>query len=86
VEFEWDERKNELVKTERKVSFKELAEAMDGEGGLLDILENPSYPNQWRYIVRLEKSVWVVVIEEKGRVLRIVTAWPDRKMRKIYGT
>ena len=88
MQFEWDEAKSQRVQAERGCSFEELVEEITSFG-LLDILENPRYPNQYQYIVKLKTEIWVVIVEERKRkdkdFFRIVTAWPDRKMRKIYG-
>jgi len=83
--FEWDAAKSAEIKAERGASFEELEKVIVQDGGLLDVLDNPGYPKQSRYIVRLDQRVWVVIVEERGEILRIVTAWVDRKMRKIYG-
>ena len=86
--FDWNDRKNELLKTERNVSFEEVILALE-EGRLLAILEHPNqkkYPFQQIYIVEIEHYAWIVPFVETDETLFLKTIIPSRKMTKIYLT
>ena len=55
-------------------------------GAYLDILENPSRPNQSIFVLDIEGYVWVVpfVMDSAGDIV-LKTAYPSRKMNKRYG-
>ncbi|MDE1170885.1 MAG: BrnT family toxin [Verrucomicrobium sp.] len=81
--MEWDEDKSAKVKAERGASFEDIATALH-EGGFIDLIDNPARTGQSFLIVRCKGDVWAAVIEWRGKVARIVTAYPSRKMRKKY--
>jgi len=84
VEFAWDAAKSAKVETERGASFERLAETIL-EGGFLGIEENVGYLGQFFFIVPFKKEIWCVVVEPRGQILRIITAYPSRKWSKKYG-
>jgi len=55
VEITWDEAKNEKIKSERGVSFEEIAAELVA-GRVLDVLDHPSRPAQKIFIVKARKK------------------------------
>ena len=83
MEFEWDDKKSALVKATRGASFEELESAI--AAGDLIATEIPPHSPQRFLVVRFKGEAWVVVVEDRGEKIRIVTAYASRKMRKKYG-
>jgi hypothetical protein len=69
----------------RHVSFQDISSKILS-GDYLDILENPSRPNQNLFLLEIERYVWVVpfIIDTEGDII-LKTAYPSRKMNKRYG-
>ncbi len=84
MRIEWDDEKNAKVRAERGASFEELAETATG-AGYVGFISHPRNPGQRLMIVRFRGEVWVIVAEARGELIRFVTAYPSRKMRKKYG-
>jgi uncharacterized DUF497 family protein len=81
----WDEEKNEWLKSHRSVSFEQIA-GMLLEGNYLDILENPTYPDQLYFVMSIQSYTWLVpfTIDQDERIV-LKTAFPSRKYHKKYG-
>ena len=81
----WDESKEKRLVAGRQVSFQEISSKIL-LGDYLDILENPSRPNQNLFVLEIEGYVWVVpfIIDSAGDII-LKTAYPSRKMNKRYG-
>ena len=81
----WDERKNLKLQIERKISFEEIAQIML-QKEYIDILENPSRPNQKLFVIKFNEYIWVVpfLLDEHDNII-LKTAFPSRKLQKIYG-
>ena len=69
--------KSNLIKKERGFSPEEVAT----DGLLVDRFANPNYAGQTIEVYRFNNYVWAVVVEED----RLVSAWPSRKLKRIYG-
>ncbi len=84
--FDWNEEKNQLLKSERQVSF-ELVITHIADGWLLDIVEHPNqerYPGQRMIVVQIEDYAYLVpFVEEKG-VRFLKTIIPSRKATRKY--
>ena len=76
--------RNERSLASSQVSFHEIAAAIVS-GNYLDILENPSRPNQDVFVINITDYTWVVpfVMEDEG-MLFLKTAYPSRKMHRRY--
>lgn len=84
VEFEWDNRKSELIKRKRGLSFDEIVEKIR-QGAVLDIVDNKDeFRGQKLLILNIDGYVWVVPIEFRGDKIRLITAFKSRKFTKIY--
>jgi len=84
--FDWDNEKNEKLKSERGVGFEDVLSAIEA-GNLLDILENSNkvkYPNQKVFVVQIEDYVFIVPFVEDEEKVFLKTIIPSRKATKKY--
>jgi uncharacterized DUF497 family protein len=81
----WNEDKNKWLIRERGISFQEIADIIL-RGEYIDILENPTRPNQDIFLLRIRGYTWVVpfIIDEEESI-NLITAFPSRKFHKRYG-
>jgi hypothetical protein len=80
--------KNELLKTQRDVSFEDVILALQS-GKLLDDIEHPNkekYPNQNIFIILIEIKdyVYLVPYVEDDTSIFLKTIIPSRQMNKKY--
>lgn len=86
--FDWDEKKNELLKSKRSISFEDVVDAIDN-GRVIVKLSHPNksrYPNQKMYIVNINKYAYIVPFVEDEEKYFLKTIFPSRKMTKKYIT
>jgi len=86
IEFEWNPKKDEFLKKKRGISFKEISKLITSEN-LIAVRKHPNpqkYPNQKIFIVNISGYAWVIPFERRGNKLRLITAYPSRKLTKIY--
>jgi uncharacterized DUF497 family protein len=83
--IKWDEAKDKWLQETRGISFQELSSLILSDA-YMDVLENPSRPNQSIFVLRIEGYVWVVpfIMDSAGDIF-LKTAYPSRKMTKRYG-
>jgi uncharacterized DUF497 family protein len=82
--FNWNNKKNEKLKTEREVSFEEIVFAIEN-GGLLDDIIHPSRTNQRLFVVSLNNYVHLVpYVKENENDAFLKTIIPSRKATKKY--
>jgi uncharacterized DUF497 family protein len=84
--FEWNEEKNEKLKSERNISFEIIVSQIE-LGHLLDIIEQPNkekYANQNIYVVEYEKYAYLVPFVEDPDKVFLKTIIPSRKATKKY--
>ncbi len=81
----WDENKNQKLKSERKISFEEIAEIILRKD-YLDILDNPTRPDQQIFVITLNDYIYSVpfMIDEQSNII-LKTAYPSRKLNQKYG-
>ena len=81
----WDERKNQKLQKERKISFEEISQLILRKE-YIDILKNPARPNQKLFVINFNDYIWAVpfLLDEKNNII-LKTAYPSRKLQKIYG-
>lgn len=82
--FEWDERKNAVLKRERGVSFEDVLLEIS-EGRLMNVMENVNHPGQIIYVVRLNGYIHCVPAIEGRGFVRLVTIYPSRKLNSEFG-
>ncbi len=80
----WDDEKNQKLQLERAISFEQISEIILRKE-YLDILENPSRPNQQIFIVELNDYIHSVpfIIDDQSNII-LKTAYPSRKLNKKY--
>lgn len=80
----WDDDKNQKLQNERNISFEEISEIILRKE-YLDILENPSRPNQQIFVVKINNYIYSVlfVIDEQSNII-LKTAFPSRKLHQRY--
>jgi hypothetical protein len=84
--FRWDPGKNELLKSDRGISFEKVVLAIE-EGGLKDILVHPNqdrYPGQVVLAVSLRDYVFLVPSVEEDDYYFLKTIIPSRKATRDY--
>ena len=84
--FDWNNEKNQLLKTERGIGFEDVIVALK-EGRLLDILEHSGkkkYPGQKIYIIEIERYAYIVPFVENDQSIFFKTIIPSRKATKKY--
>jgi hypothetical protein len=84
--FDWDEKKNKLIKSERRLSFERVVIAIE-EGYVLDILEHPKkdkYKNQLLIIVEIDDYAYVVPAVVYNNKYFLKTIFPSRKYTDKY--
>ena len=84
--FTWNDEKNALLKTERKVSFEEIVLYIE-MGCLLDVLEHPNqvkYKGQKVFVVQIDDYVYLVPFIETENEVFMKTIIPSRKATKMY--
>jgi len=86
MHFEWDESKNDKLKTSRSVCFEDVFIAIS-EDRLLDILPHHNfdkYPNQKLFIVQIRDHVYYVPFVEDAETIFLKNIIPSRKYQKKY--
>lgn len=68
---------------DRGLSFEMILEAIDA-GALLDVLPDAAHPGQVVLAVEISDYVHAVPCEIRGSDLRMITAFPSRKLQKVY--
>lgn len=68
---------------DRGLTFEMILEAIDS-GGLLDVLPDAAHSGQVVLAVEISGYVHAVPCEFRGADLRMITAFPSRKLHKIY--
>jgi uncharacterized DUF497 family protein len=84
--FDWNDEKNELLKSERGISFEQVELAI-ASGGLLDRVRHPNqskYPNQKVFLVKVENYVYSVPYVEDEEAIFLKTIIPNSKATKKY--
>ena len=84
--FNWDDKKNQKLKEERRIGFEEVVFCIEN-GQLLDILEHPNpekYQGQRLYVVGVDGYAYIVPYIVRGDEIFLKTIFPSRKYTKIY--
>jgi len=84
--FNWNEKKNQLLKKNRNISFEEIVLSIDN-GQLLDVVEHhdkSKYPNQRLIIVEVRNYAFVVPFVETEDTYFLKTIYPSRKATQTY--
>jgi uncharacterized DUF497 family protein len=86
VKYEWDPKKNERLKAERKISFEKIVFHL-ARGDVWKLADHPdqeNYPGQKIYFVIVEEYIYLVphVVEQEYVFLKTII--PSRKATKVY--
>ncbi|MBI3164654.1 MAG: BrnT family toxin [Chloroflexi bacterium] len=84
--FSWNEEKNELLKSDRQVSFEDVVFYIE-QGFLLDVLEHPNqekYKGQKILVVQIDDYAYLVPFIEDEHEVFLKTIIPSRKATKRY--
>lgn len=78
--------KDEWLRVNRGVSFELICDKIS-KGLIVDVLTNPSskYPHQGVFVIFLMEYTWVVPFFDNGSEIKLITAFPSRKLHKLYG-
>jgi uncharacterized DUF497 family protein len=82
----WNPDKNELLKTQRGISFEDVVCHMQA-GDILDTFDHPSqerYPGQQVHAIAIEGYVYLVPFVESEDEVFLKTIIPSRKAMKRY--
>ena len=84
--FQWDNEKNEWLKSNRGVSFEQVVILMERE----DVLETIEHPNQEKYpgqkiaILKIEDYAYLVPYVQENEEIFLKTVIPSRKATSKY--
>ena len=84
--FDWNNKKNEKLKTEREIGFEDVLIAI-GEKKILDIVEHKNqkkYPSQKMFIININGYAYLVPFVEDECKIFLKTIIPSRKATKRY--
>ena len=84
--YDWNDDKNELLKTLRGVSFEQVVLAIVS-GDLIDRVKHPNpekYPNQRVFLVKIEDYIYSVPFVEDDEKMFLKTIIPNSKATKKY--
>ena len=86
MQYEWDPRKNERLKSERKVSFENIVFHLE-RGDVWMISDHPDqnhYPGQRIYFVIMDEYIYLVPHFMEENYIFLKTIIPSRKATKAY--
>lgn len=84
--FRWSSEKNELLATERGITFERIVVAIQ-RGGLMDVYAHPNrerYAHQRVLVVACDNYVYLVPYVEDSDHLFLKTVIPSRKATRDY--
>ncbi len=84
--YKWDPEKNELLISNRSISFEQIVLHVE-QGDVLDIIEHPNqekYPNQKVLVVKVNDYAYAVPFVEDGEERFLKTAVPSRKLTRKH--
>jgi hypothetical protein len=84
--FRWPQDKNELLKTERGISFEEITVAVEA-GALLDLVPHPNpkkYPRQEVMVVEVSGYAYLVPFVDEDDHFFLKTIIPSRKATRDF--
>ena len=85
-DFDWNDEKNEFLKSARDVSFEEFVFHIQN-GDVLDVIRHPNadrYPKQNIIVLNIEGYVYLVPYVKERGIRFLKTIIPSRKATKEY--
>jgi len=85
LEFNWNDKKNILLKKERNICFEDVVTAIKNDR-LLDIIKNQSknHPSQYCLIIDISGSAYIVPFVQEANIFFLKTMYKSRKQTKKY--
>ena len=86
VYYNWNPKKNILLKEQRGISFEQVVLHID-KGDLIDVISHTNknkYPHQKILIVKIKSYIYAVPFVEKNKERFLKTIIPSRKLTKKY--
>jgi len=88
MRFIWDDKKNELLKKHRKISFEQIVLSIENKQ-IIDVIEHPNqdkYKGQIFILVEKDNYVYVVpsIISANKDECQLKTIYPSRKYTNEY--
>jgi uncharacterized DUF497 family protein len=83
-DFDWNDEKNEFLKSARDVSFEEVVFHIQN-GDVLDVIRHPNadrYPKQNIIVLNIEGYVYLVPYVKERGIRFLKTIIPSRKARR----
>jgi uncharacterized DUF497 family protein len=84
--FSWNNEKNQLLKSERNISFEDVVFHIEKQH-VLDIVQHPNqekYKGQKMFIINIDNYAYLVPFIESKREIFLKTIIPSRKATKQY--
>ncbi|RJG00809.1 BrnT family toxin [Noviherbaspirillum sedimenti] len=84
--FRWSQEKNEILRSDRGISFENIVVAVES-GGLLDLLAHPNqekYSKQRVLVVECDNYAYLVPFVEEEDYFFLKTIIPSRKATRDY--
>jgi uncharacterized DUF497 family protein len=84
--FSWNNEKNQLLKSERNISFEDVVFHIEKQH-VLDIVQHPNqdrYKGQKIFIINIDNYAYLVPFVESEREIFLKTIVPSRKATKQY--
>jgi uncharacterized DUF497 family protein len=84
--FSWNNEKNQLLKSERNISFEDVVFHIEKQH-VLDIIQHPNqekYKGQKMFIINIDNYAYLVPFIESKREIFLKTIIPSRKATKQY--
>ncbi len=83
--IKWNTEKDQGLKKNQGISFQEIGDHILS-GDYIDILENPSRPEQSIFVIKIKDYIWAVSFKvDKDKSILLKTAYPSRKLLRRYG-
>ncbi len=83
MEYKYSLEKNELLQQTRGVGFEEIISAINN-GMILEIEDNPNYPNQKRLVVNYNNYAYIVPYVREEDYIFLKTIYSSRKYNKEF--
>lgn len=84
TDFDWNEVKNNKLKSERQVCFEDVSMAFSN-GGLIKIIDHPNkekYPKQRIMFLNIRNYIFMVPFVKNGKTFFLKTIIPSSKFTK----
>lgn len=84
-EIVWDEKKNDLLKRTRGVSFEDFEYSIHNQKYILDMphYNKDRYPNQRIFCIFFNEYIYCIPYEENEYQIRLITIFASRKFNKL---